>query len=125
MNANTNFGATYNTESGEDFGKIISVFTVDATWDGHRFHGYCRPTPEEVAEFLGRWNEFHKAFICPFDFPIPAEAVEVYRGRMDVAYESNDGFWYRFNGSGTTEGSEMMYFPDKSQCKMHWAKYAA
>lgn len=84
MNANTNFGATYNTESGEDFGKIISVFTVDATWDGHRFHGYCRPTPEEVAGFLGRWNEFHKAFICPFDFPIPAEAVEVYRGRMDV-----------------------------------------
>lgn len=89
-NANTNFGATYNTESGEDFGKIISVFTVDATWDGHRFHGYCRPTPEEVAEFLGRWNEFHKAF----------EAVEVYRGRMDVAYESYAAYF--------------------AQCILHW-----
>ena len=90
MNANTNFGATYNTESGEDFGKIISVFTVDATWDGHRFHGYCRPTPEEVAEFLGRWNEFHKAF----------EAVEVYRGRMDVYRGRMDVYRGRM-GSGT------------------------
>ena len=45
------FGATYCTESGEDFGRITSVFAVDADWVGYRFHGYFRPSAEEVAAF--------------------------------------------------------------------------
>ena len=47
------YGATYNTESGEEFGKITSVFQVDADWGGYRHHGYCWPTQEQVEVFLG------------------------------------------------------------------------
>jgi len=45
-----NFGATYSTES-HNFGEIISVFPVDADWDGYRFHGYCLPSAEEIKAF--------------------------------------------------------------------------
>jgi hypothetical protein len=41
-----NYGATYTVEDGVLV--ITSVFPVDADWDGYRFHGYCRPTVEEI-----------------------------------------------------------------------------
>jgi hypothetical protein len=47
------YGATYSTDPGPDFGRITSVFEVEADWDGYRFHGYCRATPEEFAEYFG------------------------------------------------------------------------
>lgn len=50
-NEHVNYGATYCTESGEDFGKITAIFEVDADWDGYRFHGYCVPTKEDIADF--------------------------------------------------------------------------
>jgi hypothetical protein len=43
------YGATYSTDA-HDFGEIISVFEVDADWDGYRFHGYCRLSAAYVAE---------------------------------------------------------------------------
>jgi len=52
MNA-TQYGATYNTEPGDEFGRITNVFPVPEDWDGYRFHGYCLPTQEDVAEFFG------------------------------------------------------------------------
>jgi hypothetical protein len=45
------YGATYSTNP-ESFGKIISVFEVSPDWNGFQFHGYCRPTFEEVEEFF-------------------------------------------------------------------------
>ena len=42
------YGATYSIE--DDQLVITHVFPVDADWDGYRFHGYCRPTAEEIAE---------------------------------------------------------------------------
>ena len=48
----TNYGATYCTESGADFGKITHVFPVAADWDGYRYHGYCIPTSDEVSTFM-------------------------------------------------------------------------
>ncbi len=50
--AATQYGATYSTEP-DNFGQITSVFTVSEDWDGYRFHGYCLPTQEDVAEFFG------------------------------------------------------------------------
>ena len=44
------FGATYSTEA-HNFGTITSIFVVDDDWDGYRFHGYCRPSVDEVARF--------------------------------------------------------------------------
>lgn len=41
-----NYGATYVIENGKLI--ITSVFPVDSDWDGYRFHGYCRPTPDEI-----------------------------------------------------------------------------
>ena len=46
------FGATYSTDP-DNFGEITAVFQVDEGWDGWRFNGYCRPTPEEVRLFFG------------------------------------------------------------------------
>ena len=54
MNETTYYGATYCTESGEDFGKITAIFEVADNWDGYRFHGYCRPSAEDVAAFFGQ-----------------------------------------------------------------------
>lgn len=54
MNETTYYGATYCTESGEDFGKITAIFEVAADWDGYRFHGYCTPSAEDVAAFFGQ-----------------------------------------------------------------------
>ena len=44
-------GATYSTES-YNFGEITSIFVVDESWDGYRFHGYCIPTEAEVTAFF-------------------------------------------------------------------------
>ena len=40
------YGATYQLEDGEMV--ITGVFPVDADWKGYEFHGYCRPTTEEI-----------------------------------------------------------------------------
>ena len=40
------YGATYEIIDGQLV--ITSVFQVSADWDGYRFHGYCRPTPDEI-----------------------------------------------------------------------------
>ena len=40
------YGATYQKEDGEIV--ITGVFPVDPDWDGYRFHGYCRPTVDEI-----------------------------------------------------------------------------
>ena len=53
MNAAKLYGATYDTNPGEDFGKITGIFPVSVDWDGHRYHGYCVPTPAEVLAFFG------------------------------------------------------------------------
>lgn len=45
------YGATYSTNP-DTFGVITNVFPVEPEWDGYRYHGYCRPTPEEVAAFF-------------------------------------------------------------------------
>lgn len=47
----TAYGATYSTHP-DTFGVITAIFPVPPEWDGYRYHGYCRPTPEEVAAFL-------------------------------------------------------------------------
>ena len=44
------YGATYCTE-GFRFGEITSIFVVDESWDGYRFHGYCVPSAADVAAF--------------------------------------------------------------------------
>ena len=44
------FGATYSTEA-HNFGELMSVFVVDADWEGYRFHGYCVPSAADVAAF--------------------------------------------------------------------------
>jgi len=43
-----NYGATYVIE--DDQLVITNVFPVPEDWDGYRFHGYCRPTAEEIAQ---------------------------------------------------------------------------
>ena len=53
------YGATYNT-SPDQFGEITAVFLVDADWQGFRFHGYCLPTAEEVADFFRQSNQDSK-----------------------------------------------------------------
>lgn len=42
-----NYGATYSTDP-DTFGEITNVFPVPDDWDGYRFHGYCRPTADEI-----------------------------------------------------------------------------
>ena len=51
-NAAKQFGATYDTNPGEDFGKITGIFPVGADWDGHRYHGYCIPTEDEIKAYF-------------------------------------------------------------------------
>jgi hypothetical protein len=51
MNDKKCYGATYVTESGEDFGMITSIFVVAHDWDGYRSIGYCKPTDAEILEF--------------------------------------------------------------------------
>ena len=48
MNTTTinNYGATYTIEDGQLV--ITNVFPVSDDWDGYRFHGYCRPTADEI-----------------------------------------------------------------------------
>ena len=41
-----NYGATYTIEN--DVLVITNVFPVSEDWDGYRFHGYCRPTVDEI-----------------------------------------------------------------------------
>jgi hypothetical protein len=41
-----NYGATYTIEDGQLV--ITNIFLVPDDWDGYRFHGYCRPTVEEI-----------------------------------------------------------------------------
>lgn len=41
-----NYGALYAIE--DDQLVIKKVFPVAPDWDGYRFHGYCRPTIEEI-----------------------------------------------------------------------------
>jgi hypothetical protein len=41
-----NYGATYTIE--DDVLVITNVFPVSEDWDGYQFHGYCRPTVEEI-----------------------------------------------------------------------------
>lgn len=48
---NPYYGATYSTDP-DTFGEITAIFNVEPEWDGYRYHGYCRPTPEEVAAFF-------------------------------------------------------------------------
>jgi hypothetical protein len=45
------YGATYSTDP-DNFGEITHVFEVDPDWQGYRFHGYCKPTQEEVEAFF-------------------------------------------------------------------------
>lgn len=52
MFSKTHYGATYDTTPGKDFGKIITIFEVSEDWTGYSFHGYCRPTPQEVDDWL-------------------------------------------------------------------------
>ena len=40
------YGATYIIEDGQLV--ITNVFPVSEDWDGYRYHGYCRPTEEEI-----------------------------------------------------------------------------
>ena len=53
MKTTQNFGATYNTTPGEDFGEITSIFLVDVDWDGYKYHGYCRPNAQELQVYFG------------------------------------------------------------------------
>ena len=53
------YGAAYSTYP-DTFGEIVEIFEVPSDWDGYRFHGYCRPTAEEVKEFFEVEEVFHK-----------------------------------------------------------------
>ena len=48
QNAGQLFGATY--EIVDDQLVITNVFPVPWDWDGYRFHGYCRPTRQEIID---------------------------------------------------------------------------
>lgn len=41
-----NYGATFAVIDGEL--TVTHVFPVPADWDGFRYDGYCRPTPDEI-----------------------------------------------------------------------------
>lgn len=76
----------------------------------------------EIAAKNGRWSDLRQGYIFPANVKIPDGAVEVYRANRVVAYEINGAYWYRFNGRGTTETSEVVFFPDKEKCPMYWAR---
>ena len=49
MHTTQQYGATYTIdENGETV--IGSVFPVDPDWEGYRFHGYCRPSKEDIRQ---------------------------------------------------------------------------
>ena len=59
----TNYGATCTTIDG-DF-VVTNVFPVDENWDGYRFHGYCRPTEEEIKAAGFETTAYIKGFFRP------------------------------------------------------------